>query len=159
MKFKVIINMIAMSSVLLTQGCATVLNGTTQNIGISSQPTGANVTIDNVAYGVTPLFANLKRGSEHIVTIEMPGYEKSQLTLTKSVSGWVWGNVIIGGLIGLAIDAYSGGLYKLSPEQLDAALNESQNGHASVYKKDGVYVVAVLKADPSWQKIGTLNQI
>ena len=135
-------------------GCASIMHGTTQKVGISSSPSGAAVSIDNKQYGNTPLFADLKRGEEHIVTIEMPGYAKSQLTLTKSVSGWVWGNIVFGGIIGLAVDAINGGLYNLSPEQLNSELRA--NGSDVSSSKDGIVVVAVLRADPTWQKIGSL---
>ena len=145
---------IAGVAAVATVGCATIMHGTSQNIGISSSPTGATVTVDNKPLGNTPLFADLKRGEGHVVTIEMAGYEKSQLTLTKSVSGWVWGNIVFGGLIGLAVDAISGGLYNLSPEQLNAELRK--NGAKSSSSKDGIIVVAVLRPDPAWQKIGSL---
>lgn len=139
---------------LATISCASIIHGTSQRVGISSAPTGARVSVDNKPLGNTPLFADLKRGEEHIVTIEMPGYEKSQLTLTKSVSGWVWGNIVFGGLIGLAVDAISGGLYTLSPEQLNTQL--SKNGTNVSRGKDGILVVAVLNPDPAWQRIGSL---
>lgn len=136
-------------------GCASIMHGSKQKIGISSTPTGASVTVDNKPLGVTPVFADLKRGEEHIVAIEMDGYEKTSLTITKSVSGWVWGNIVFGGLIGLAVDAISGGLYKLSPEQLNAELQSK--GVAASGVADGVYIVAVLTPDPLWQKVGTLD--
>jgi len=135
--------------------CATIMHGTTQKIGISSAPTGASVTVDNKGMGKTPLFAELKRGDDHIVTIEMKGFEKAQLTLTKSVSGWVWGNIAFGGLIGLAVDAISGGLYNLSPEQLNAELRK--NGSNVSVDEKGVMIVAVLQANPEWKKIGSLK--
>lgn len=153
MKFK-LKGVVVGVAALATVGCATIMHGTTQKIGISSSPTGATVTVDNKPLGSTPLFADLKRGEVHVVTIEMAGYEKSQLTLTKSVSGWVWGNIVFGGLIGLAIDAISGGLYNLSPEQLNAELKK--NGANASSSKDGIIIVAVLRADPAWQKIGSL---
>ncbi|MEK7323369.1 MAG: PEGA domain-containing protein [Pseudomonadota bacterium] len=153
MKFKLRGIIVGVAAVAIG-GCASIMHGTSQKIGISSSPTGATVTVDNKPLGNTPLFADLKRGEEHIVTIEMAGYEKSQLTLTKSVSGWVWGNIVFGGLIGLAVDAISGGLYNLSPEQLNAELRK--NGANVSSSKDGIIVVAVLRPDPAWQKIGSL---
>jgi hypothetical protein len=85
----------------------------------------------------------------------MAGYQPIDLTLTRSVSGWVWGNVAFGGLIGLAVDAIDGGMYKLSPEQLTASLT---NTNASVQKVgDGIYVLAVLKPDSAWAKVAQLQ--
>lgn len=142
-------------SVALMTGCASIMHGTTQKVGISSSPTGATVSVDNKTLGITPLFADLKRGQEHIITIEMPGYEKTQLTVTKKVSGWVWGNILFGGLIGLGVDSLSGGLYDLTPEQLNAEMKKSGSSVSMV--TDGVYVVAVLSASPEWKKIGNLT--
>ncbi len=102
-----------LSGTMLT-GCATIMNQTTQSIGISSTPTGAAVAVDNVPNGKTPIIARLTRKDNHFVKIELEGYELFETTLTRRVSGWVWGNVAFGGLIGLAIDAITGGLYKLT---------------------------------------------
>lgn len=145
----------AAAACVLLAGCATIIHGTTQKVGISSNPSGANVTVDNKPLGSTPVFADLSRKDEHIVSITLPGYQKADLTITKSTSGWVWGNVLFGGLIGLAVDAISGGLYNLSPEQLNAELRKADG---VVSQSDGVYIVAVLVPDPLWTKVGTLDR-
>ena len=159
MKFKAIVSVLTMSAMLFSQGCASIINGTTQKVAIASQPVGATVTIDDQLYGITPVIAKLKRGSEHTVVIEVPGYEQAKFTLTKKISGWVFGNILIGGIIGFGIDAYSGGLYTLSPEQLNAELKKSQNASATVYKKDGIYIAVVLHANPTWQKVANLTPL
>lgn len=144
-----------MGSLLAVGGCASIMHGTTQKIGISSAPTGAQVSVDNKQFGTTPVFADLKRKEEHVITITMPGYETAQLTVTKKVSGWVWGNIVLGGLIGLAVDAISGGLYTLTPEQLNAELKASTASAANT--AGGITILAVLNPDPSWTKIGSLE--
>ena len=149
----------AVSLILLSLalwGCATIMHGSTQNIGISSSPTSAKVLVDGREYGSTPLFAELLRGDEHIVTVELTGYQKVEFTITKSVSGWVWGNIIFGGVIGLAFDALSGGLYDLSPEQIRAELKKE--GVGAIEKDGTIYLVTVLRPNPDWQKIGTLSR-
>ena len=90
--------------------CATIIHGTHQDVGISSVPTGAGVWVDNTEYGQTPLIAKLSRRDNHIVRIQMNGYQPFEATITHSVSGWVWGNIVFGGLVGLAVDAISGGM-------------------------------------------------
>ncbi|MDO4221137.1 MAG: hypothetical protein Q4C88_03335 [Akkermansia sp.] len=42
------------------------------------------------------------------------------------VSGWVWGNVFFGGLIGLAIDAGTGNLHNIEPEHIQANLTKAK---------------------------------
>ena len=138
--------------------CGTIIHGTTQEIGISSQPTGASVTIDNESRGITPLVADLKRKNRHLVKVEMAGYEPFEMHVTKSVSGWVWGNIVFGGLVGLAVDAISGGLYKLSPEQIMAELRTSGGDGAGLeLRENTIYLSVVLRPDPSWERIGTLE--
>ena len=138
-------------------GCATLMNGPKQKVGISSTPSGASVSVDGVSFGKTPVAANLNRNDDHIVIIKMDGYEPYETMLTKKVSGWVWGNILIGGLIGLVIDALSGGLYQLTPEQVEATLAKSGMSH--LYKEDTLYVTVVLNPEPGWQKIGSLKPI
>jgi uncharacterized protein YceK len=139
---------------ILIVGCASIMHGTRQNIGISSSPTGASVTIDNVPHGITPVIADLKRKDNHIVKIEMKGYKPFEATLTRKVSGWVVGNILFGGLIGLAVDAITGGLYNLTPDQISATL--LKEGVGFLYKEDSIYIMVVFKPDPGWRKIGAL---
>jgi len=143
------------SAIVLATGLS--LHGTSQDIGISSTPSGALVSIDNKSFGKTPLFAKLSRKDNHLVKIEMAGYQPFEATITRSVSGWVWGNVLFGGLIGLAVDSISGGLYKLSPEQVVATLGKE--GIGLLHQKDVICVAVVLKPDPSWQRIATLKSL
>jgi len=142
--------------VALAGGCASIMHGTKQDIGISSSPTNARVIVDNAPLGQTPIVAKLSRGDNHIVRIEMDGYAPFEATLTKKVSGWVWGNIVFGGLIGLAVDAISGGLYNLTPEQLSAQL--SRQGADVSLTSDGIYVVLVREVNPEWVRIATLSR-
>ena len=143
-------------TVLSLSGCATIMHGAHQDVGISSTPTGASVSVDDVTLGVTPVVAKVKRKGNHVVKIQMAGYLPFETTLTNSVSGWIWGNIAFGGLIGLAVDAISGGIYKLTPEQVSGSL---QSGRASTLKQDGgLYIVAVLEPQADWVKVGQLQR-
>ena len=136
-------------------GCATIMHGTSQGIGIQSRPTGAAVIIDNTEFGETPIVAKLSRKKDHIIQVKLQGYEPFEATITRSTSGWVWGNIVFGGLIGLAVDAITGGLYKLKPGQIDAGLvggssSDSMNG-------SDIIIAVVLNPDPTWEKVGNLT--
>jgi uncharacterized protein YceK len=144
--------------VLLVSGCATIILSSSQQVGISSSPTGASVTIDNEPKGETPIVAKLSRKDNHIIKIELEGYEPFEIKTTRSTSGWVWGNIVFGGLIGLAVDAITGGMYIIKPDQIEAEL-EKKEGSSFLYQKDALYMTVVLSPDPSWQKIGNLKQL
>jgi hypothetical protein len=136
--------------------CASIMHGTHQDVGISSNPTGAQVAVDGHPTGTTPVIANLSRKDNHIVRIDLAGYKPYETALTRSVSGWVWGNIVFGGLIGLAVDAISGGLYKLTPEQISATLLSGQA--SAVPSRDRLYLVVVLEPKEGWQRIGQLER-
>lgn len=146
-----------LSVIVLSTGCATIMHGTTQDVGISSSPTSARVTVDKIAYGQSPVVAKLSRKDNHVVRLELDGYAPAEMTLTRGTSGWVWGNLAFGGLIGLAVDAMSGGLYKLTPEQLQGTL--AHQGASIAPTKDGIYVVMVHAPEAGWVKVGQLQAI
>ena len=64
------------------------------------------------------------------------------------------GNSVFGGLNGLVVDAATGGLYKLSPEQVAGQMGKSS---ASAVTREGLYVRVVMAADPSSEKVGQMR--
>jgi hypothetical protein len=147
-------SLMGVTATMLLAACATIMHGSRQEVGISSSPTGARVMVDNRQLGVTPVVAKLSRKNNHIVRIEMDGFQPYETTLTKKVSGWVWGNLVFGGIIGLVVDAATGGLYNLTPEQVQASMTKT----AWLPQKGDVYIAVVLQADPNWQKIAQLEK-
>ncbi|MBA3237484.1 MAG: PEGA domain-containing protein [Parachlamydiaceae bacterium] len=141
-------------SIASLTSCATIVHGTRQSIGISSNPSYASVWVDQIYMGNTPIIVDMSRKDNHIVRIELDGYQPYEVTFSRKVSGWVLGNLLFGGVIGLAVDAISGGIYCLTPEQVQAELRNNQN----VYSKnsDDSYIAIVLQPDPSWTKVGNM---
>lgn len=157
MKHSAPMTAVALVCSMALAGCASIMHGTSQDVGISSSPTGASVTIDNMAKAQTPFVASLSRKDSHIIHLAADGYAPADLTLTRSTSGWVWGNIVFGGLIGLAVDAMTGGLYNLTPDQLSATLAKQSASIAP--SKAGIYVVLVPQAERGWTKVGQLRRI
>ena len=98
--------------VLALSGCASIFNGKTQSVVVNSAPDGATVTITNragekVHTGTTPVTVSLNRGAgyfkseDYKITIRKEGFSDKQLTLTSSLSGWYFGNLLLGGVIGM----------------------------------------------------------
>lgn len=141
---------------LFTSSCGTILHGSRQDIAISSNPSSATVVVNNQNVGQTPITVNLSRKESHDVKIELEGYMPFETTIIRKVDGWIAGNIIFGGIIGLAVDAITGGMYKLTPEQVQAELRNSNV--SARYVKDGAYIVVVLKAKTHWEKVGQMEQ-
>jgi hypothetical protein len=136
--------------------CATIMHGSNQDVSFSSSPTGATVFVDNQQLGVTPVTVKLSRKDHHMVRLEMAGYQPYETKLTRGVSGWVWGNLVFGGIPGLAIDAMTGGLYKLTPENVEATL---VGRTALSPRTDELQIRIVLFPDPQWEKIGQMEPV
>ncbi|RMH84174.1 MAG: hypothetical protein D6681_16650 [Calditrichaeota bacterium] len=120
--------------------CASIVSGTKQKINISSSPSAAKVKVERaVAGGVseqtvwegqTPATVELKRKYEYVVTISAEGYKDQRIVLERSTNGWVWGNLLFGGIFGIIIDFSNGAGYKLTPKEIHVEL-------ATAYLPDG----------------------
>lgn len=102
--------------------CATIINGTTQEIPVSSDPIGAGVFVDGNPVGCTPMTIVVKRKHNHMIVVSKEGYEDAAIQLTPVLSGAVAGNIIAGGFVGWGVDAVSGSQYRLIPETVHIKL-------------------------------------
>ncbi len=111
---------------LLLSGCATVTRGTTDVLVIETEPPGAEATLSNGLRCRTPCALTLRRNETVVVDIVREGYEPVRATVKPRIAGagaaGMAGNVILGGLIGAAIDAGSGAMYDLAPNPLRVRL-------------------------------------
>jgi hypothetical protein len=89
--------------------------GTSQELAVETDPPGASCTFARGADGAvgavsqTPGKLSVQRRKEDLqVTCTRDGYETVTETVTSSFTGATVGNVILGGLVGVAIDASSG---------------------------------------------------
>ena len=96
-------------------GCATIIKGPSQNIAINTTPVdGAECTLHN-SEGTwrltTPGKVRVDKTKNDItLTCQKAGYRDSTDTLASGFETWTVGNVLIGGLIGLGIDAATGSI-------------------------------------------------
>jgi len=157
---------LALSIILISTGCASIVHGPLQPISIVSQPTGAQITIDGKGYGITPQTVMLRRMGRlkgepsekqyYNLSIELEGYMPYELKLKREMDGWFVGNILLGGLIGIIIDAANGSMYKLSPDQVVSTL--AMQTAINNKNDDGVFIAVALNVDPSWEKIGELKR-
>jgi hypothetical protein len=124
---------VLMIALTFASGCATIINGTTQKIPVSSSPSGAKVSVNESTAITTPTTLELSRKDPQILQFSLEGYQPETVKLESVTSGVVMGNILLGGLIGWGVDAASGGQYRLVPESVHVALRpvtftDSQRG-------------------------------
>lgn len=121
------------------------MHGTKQMVSFQTSPAGALVEVTDamgVSYGTceTPCTIDLKRKKEYHVDITKSGYDPASFVIERKGSGWIWGNIIFGGVIGLVIDLMNGAAYKLEPELLQITLAKGETG-ALMPEGDGDAIV------------------
>ena len=98
----------------VASACATVVGGTTQDVLVESQPPGAECKVDRLGANIgvvkpTPGRVNIARSKDNvIVSCTQEGYEQSNEVLVSSFTGATVGNLLLGGLVGVVVDAASG---------------------------------------------------
>lgn len=155
MKLQKLLSKAIYAPLMALTSCATIINGTTQSINIASNPTKANVFVDNMLVGDTPIIVHLTRRDNHLVRIELNGYMPYEAAFTRELSGWVFGNILFGGFIGLAVDAVTGAIYRLTPENIQAEMKQANICYSK--KTEDSTILIVLNPNPSWEKIGDLT--
>ena len=90
-------------------GCATFLNDDNQMVAFNTTPDGARVAIDGIAMGDTPIVLPVPRkGGDKLITFTKSGYKTVNYELKNTLNMALAGNIILGGGIGLIVDAISG---------------------------------------------------
>ena len=113
-------------------GCASVTRGTTENISISSTPSGVEAVVSGLEVPTTcttPCAIVAKRSADITITFEKEGYQSQTVQLTKEVSGTgaagFAGNLLAGGLIGMGVDAATGAATDHKPNPVIVTMQPS----------------------------------
>jgi len=109
-------------------GCATVTRGVTEEVRVEVDPPNAliSTSIGHTCKGI-PCRLEVSRKTEFSVTASAPGYLDETVFVSTAMSGGgaagIAGNVLVGGVIGVGIDAVSGATLSHSPNPVLIALS------------------------------------
>lgn len=107
-------------AILLLSGCASITRGSWDVLNIETVPPGATCNLTTgLVCASTPCALKMKRKSNGVVMCELEGYESGSANFTHKTAGGgaagMAGNVLVGGLIGVAVDAGTGSTQDLTP--------------------------------------------
>ena len=123
---------------LAVTSCASIFSGGPKKVSISTTPPGAKVTIYDkngkvVSTGQTPTVVGLDRstgymaGQEYRIVIDKSGYRPTEVRVRANINGWYFGNLLIGGPLGLfVVDPLTGAMFTLSPDHINETLTPAQ---------------------------------
>jgi len=104
----------ALLLVLCLSGCASIIDGRSENIMVNTNPAGASCsfTRNSESLGtISPTPGSLyidKTKYDIVIKCSKPGYDDATYINKSGSDGATWGNIVAGGLIGWGIDSASG---------------------------------------------------
>lgn len=115
-----------MSAPILFIGCATVTRGLDSQVHIRSEPPGAEVRTSLAQTCTTPCTIKVARKDEFSVLISKEGYKPIELEVKNRIAGegaaGFAGNVLIGGVVGMGVDAVTGATLEHYPNPVEVTL-------------------------------------
>ena len=122
---KVSVPACVMAAALLLSSCATIASGGDPSITINSNTVNEPVTITtekqtypNVSLPAVVQVKRKKLEGQRI-KIESENYSFQDIVLRKAVNSWAWGNILIGGIIGLGVDLLTNCVSKPKQDEFD----------------------------------------
>ncbi len=118
--------LVIISFFLLSSSCATLFKGTSEEVNFNSDPTKAEVWVNGVKMGETPVALKLASKKTYTIEFKKEGFETKAYTITNHVgAGWVILDVLAG-LVGVIVDAATGAWYSLDQKNVNAILEKQQ---------------------------------
>jgi hypothetical protein len=128
---------------LVVAGCATAIHGSSQNVTVITEPPGATCVFrrDGQVIGVVnPTPGTLSVTKSHVgieVACTKQGHAAAQGSIGAKFLPTTLGNVLLGGLVGVAIDATSGANNEYEP---DIRITLAPLHFATVAERDAFFV-------------------
>lgn len=117
---------------VLCFNCASIVHQTTQQVPVKSDPPGAAITVacgdvNNDSKLTTPTVITLHRKPTHCtMKLAKDGYREQEIVFTKQMSPWYLANILLGGIIGLIVDAANGAMYDRRPAGVDVKMEAAK---------------------------------
>lgn len=107
---------------MLLAACASAVSGTHKSVRVTSSPSGALVRFDGTTRGITPAVVHPSTRSDHVIAVDLAGYEPLTIALRRRHSWFLLGNVATGIIPGTAFDIATGAIYTFRPSEIHAEL-------------------------------------
>jgi hypothetical protein len=143
---------------LAVAACATVLEGTTQTMTVTSLPEDASCVLERreqvlVSVSATPASVEFNKDDAPIrITCSKPGYLDASRVVLAGFESYSAGNLFFGGLVGVVIDASTGAVNQY-PSEVSVMLPPATFADAG--ERDAFF--DILKADAEYRAVTALD--
>lgn len=113
-KMKKTVSSLLLCAALSVSGCATIMEGNSQEVMINTSPEGANCALNRKGNTIarvnpTPGAATIQKTKDDLTIVcTKAGYEKATYLNKSGSEGATFGNILLGGGIGWAVDSANG---------------------------------------------------
>jgi len=146
-------------AILILSSCASIVTRSSYSVTINSTPSNALVTITDIRgmtvfSGNTPAVVSLSASAgffqraEYQIRFSNPGYDDRIISIRASIDGWYWGNILLGGFIGmLIIDPATGAMWRINTTFINETLSRSARALSQ-----GLRIVDIADVPESWKE-------
>ena len=143
--------LLLMSMVCLLPACASIMSDNKSVTYLETTPEVAKCELHGQDFKrviTTPNSIPLPSEAAPItVACTAPGYKRTTATLDTKHDGWIWGNILLGGGIGLIVDAAKGSGFKFPPKY-SIILEPEQ--FATLDERDAWFDRLIADVDKKW---------
>lgn len=134
-------------------GCASVTRGWSEQVQITSNPAEAQARTSLGYACTTPCTLQVNRKDEFSVVLSKDGFHSAEVPVITRVAGagvaGFAGNVVLGGVVGMGVDAVSGATLEHYPNPVSATLTPLKKG-----EKPSVIKITPPLPDPKPEEVG-----
>lgn len=128
------LSLLAVAAPILLTNCATILGKSSYPMSINAKPAGADLSVTDkkgkeIYKGTCPATVSFKSGAgffsraEYQVRISAKGYSEQIIPVNFKVNGWYFGNLLLGGFLGmLIVDPATGAMWKMETQPISTTL-------------------------------------
>ena len=147
-------------AVVFASGCATLFQGTHEEIMVESDPPGAQVSVNDGRNGTTPYSMKVSRDDDVNIHVSKPGYAPMDVSDESHMEwGYFISDFFFTGLIGLAVDGLDGAMFYHNQTMVSAHLDPiyAQSDQSSAASRAAMDAVPVANQTPPVRNVAATS--
>ena len=146
----------ALAILLFAASCGTIMNGGAKKVPISTDPPNATAFYDGKEVGKTPCVIKVYK-REPTITLTLDGYHTQLIEPGTRGNGWVFGNIILGGIPGFLLDAMAGSFSIVNDDPIYLHLAPGTDAAPATWKRPKPVMVDNSEDSKGWTKVETIG--
>jgi hypothetical protein len=124
--FRLVLGIASLAGIVFCAGCASMLQGKTKDLSLSSDSTDVDVYLNGAYRGKTPLMVRVDRGGSYLGEFRHKDLGSRFFTINRRLEKkWLVLDAVTG-LVPAFVDASTGAWYMIEPQKISVRMGESQ---------------------------------